>query len=288
MPNILNPEHKFKLNVRALVADETLPQLGGGQLGVWIHTEPAEDLMWSWTPEGKWSPTEVSSLNIDQVIKKLSHKYSFSVSTPERSVRGFCLNNQEAPEQQVNDKSLNNLRKEFFENFQIEFDTRNFTIFNNFEYKKIIPKTNEQFKLTDQVHKDRNYVIEVFFIPNSNYNKYLLIDSISLEDSTLRYEAGISTGLGLETSGIPLRPFVKEYKYELDKEELAGVLSFYNGLTGIRAGENTTALASRDASVTSGTLEVSGGSRISYRVQPEWVNHTDGPNGSYSVVEFDN
>ena len=170
----------------------------------------------------------------------------------------------------------------------MEFDTRNFTIYNNFEYKKIIDKTNEQFKLTDQVHTDRNYVIEVFFVPNNNYEKYLLIDSIELQDTTLRYEAGLPTGLGVQTSGIPLRPFVEEYKYYLNKEELAGVLSFYNGLTGQRAGENTTTLASRDASITSGTLELSGGSRISYRVHPEWVNHTDGPNGSYTVVEFDN
>ena len=50
-------------------------------------------------------------------------------------------------------------REEYFQNFEVDFDTRNFTIHNNFEYLDIIPKTNEQFKLTDQVHKDRNYVI---------------------------------------------------------------------------------------------------------------------------------
>jgi len=288
MDNKLNPEHKFKLNIKSLVADETKLDLGGGQLGVWIHTEPAQDLMWSWTPKGRWEPTNVSSLSIDQVKKKLSHIYTFPTIIPEKAVRQYCLNAQEAPEQYVNDLSITNLKEDYFKDFEVQFDTRNFTIYNNFEYKKIIDKNEEQFKITDQVHKDRNYIIEVFFIPNNNYSKYLLIDSIDLQDQTLRYESGISTGLGLETSGIPLRPFIEEYKYYLDKEELADVLSFYNGLTGKEAGENTTALASRDASITSGTLEVSGGSRISYRVQPEWVSHTDGPNGSYSVVEFDN
>ena len=288
MPNMLNAQHKFTLNVKALVADETLPDLGGGRLGVWIHTEPEEDLMWSWTTDGKWTPTEVSSLSIDQVTKNLCHTYSFPKSVPDRATQEYCLNSIEAPEQTVNDKSLILIRGDYFQNFKVEFDTRNFTIYNNYEYKKIIPKTNEQFKLTDQVHKDRNYVIEVFFLPNNNDSKYLLIDSIDLEDSTLRYEAGISTGLGLETSSRPLIPFIEEYKYKLDKQELADVLGFYNGLTGQRAGENTTTLASRDASITSGTLELSGGSRISYRVQPEWVNHTDGANGNYTVVEFDN
>lgn len=288
MPNVLNPEHKFTLNVRALVADETLPDLGGGRLGVWIHTEPEQDLMWSWTSDGKWTPTEVSSLSIDQVTKKLCHTYTFPKSIPERATREYCLNSMDAAEQTVNDKSLILIKGDYFQDFKVEFDTRNFTIYNNYEYKKIIPKTNEQFKLTDQVHKDRNYVIEVFFLPNNNYDKYLLIDSISLEDSTLRYEAGISTGLGLETSSRPLIPFIEEYKYKLDKQELADVLSFYNGLTGQRAGENTTTLASRDASITSGTLELSGGSRISYRVQPEWVTYTKGANGNYTEVEFDN
>ena len=288
MPNQLTPQHKFTLNVKALVADETRPELGGGRLGVWIHTEPKEDLMWSWTPDGKWTPTRMSNLSINQVTKTLCHTYSFPKTLPEQDLREYCLNSVEATENLVNNKSVILLKEEYFRDFKVEFDTRNFTIFNNYEYKKIIPKTESQFKLTDQVHKDRNYVVEVFFLPNNDESKYLLIDSIDLEDSTLRYEAGISTGLGLETSGRPLIPFVSEYKYELNKQELASVLSFYNGLTGQRAGENTTTLASRDASVTSGTLELSGGSRISYRVQPEWVTHTEGANGNYTQVEFDN
>lgn len=287
MPNSLTPQHKFSLKVKSLVADELAPELGGGAAGVWIHTEPQEDLMWSWTPDGKWTPTEVSSLSINQVTKKLCHIYNFETTMPDKASREYCLNYALAGEQEVNDKSINRLRKEYFKDFEIKFDTRNFTIHNNFEYLDIIPKTNEQFKITDQVHKDRNYVIEVFFLPNNKESKYLLIDSIDLEDSTLRYEAGISTGLGVETSGIPLRPFVEEYKYELDKQELADFLSFYNGLTGVRAGENTTTLASRDASITSGIMELSGGSRLSYRLHPDWVPNTKS-GSQYTEVEFDN
>jgi hypothetical protein len=285
--NQLIPEHKFKLNVKALVADENKPLLGGGQLGVWIHTEPASGLMWSWTEDRKWTPTEVSSLSIDQVILKLCHRHTFNLSDPGIETL-YCLNSKTEAANSVNDLGLTNIKESFFHNVAIDFDTRNFTIHNNYEYLDIIPKTNEQFKITDQVHKDRNYVIEIFFIPNNNYDKYLLIDSIGLQDTTLRYQAGISTGLGVQTSGIPLRPFVREFKYEFNKQELADILSFYNGLLGYRAGENTTILASRDASITSGVLEVSGGSRISYRVNPEWVSHTDGSHGNYTQVEFDN
>ena len=284
--NTLLAQHKFKLTVKCLVADEKLPELGGGRVGVWIHTEPQEDLMWSWTPDGKWTPTTVSSLNINQVTKKLSHTYTFQPTSPKE--RESCFNSLVAPEQTVNDKSINTLKEEYFQNFEVDFDTRNFTIHNNFEYLDIIPKTNEQFKITDQVHRDRNYVIEVFFLPNNKGAKYLLIDSIDLEDSTLRYEAGISTGMGLETCGIPLRPFVEEYKYKLDKEELANVLNFYNGLTGVRAGENTTPLASRDYLVTEDIMGPFGGSRINYRYNPEWLTHIDGSYDNYTEVEFDN
>jgi hypothetical protein len=59
-------------------------------------------------------------------------------------------------------------------------------------------------------------------------------------------------------------------------------------MLGYRAGENTTNLASRDASITSGVLEVSGGSRISYRVQPEWGIYTPGTHDNYTSVEFEN
>lgn len=285
--NSLTPEHKFKLKVKSLVADERKGELGGGQLGVWIHTEPASGLMWSWTQDGQWTPTEIEDLSINQVTKKLCHRYTFQTEAPDRSVREYCVNSLDSSGE-VNDLSLTNLKEEYFKDFEIQFDTRNFTDFNNFEYKKIIDKNNSQYKVTDQVHKDRNYIIEVFFIPNNNDSKYLLIDSIELQDATLRYEAGISTGLGVPTKGRPLRPFVTEYKYELTKEQLASVLSFYNGLIGQRAGENTTPLASRDANITQDIMGSFGGSRINYRINPEWVTHTDGSNGNYILVEFDN
>jgi len=286
MPNLLNSQHHFKLNIKALVADESRYELGGGRVGVWIHTEPEEDLMWSWTPNGKWTPTRIEELSIDQVKSQLSHVYSFP-KTVFNSVGDSCLNSLKPTTSGVNDKGITLLKEEFLHNIQVDFDTRNFTIFNNYEYLDIINKTEAQFLITDQVHKNRNYVVEVFFLPNNDYNKYLLIDSIDLQDATLRYEAGLSTGFGIETSGIPLRPFVEEFKYEINKEELASILSFYNGLTGIRSGENTTTLASRDASITSGVMELSGGSRISYRVNPEWVSNTKSGT-QYTEVEFDN
>ena len=277
--NKLIPQHQFKLNIRALVGDENRAVFGGGELGVWIHTEPASGLMWSWTEDNKWTPTEVSKLNITQVLSKLSHRKTFKVRTPEDIVN--CLNalGVDKSKGDINDKILNTIKKQDFENFEIKFDTRNFTIHNNYEYKQIIDKNNPQFIRTDQVHENRNYVIEVFFVPNNNYNKYLLIDDIELQDETLRYWAGDGLGTGIETSSIPLRRFIKENKYEYSKQELADVLGFYNTLVG--------GLASRDSSDTSAVMGPGGGSRLSYRVHPEWGPYVKSAS-QYTVVEFDN
>ena len=54
-------------------------------------------------------------------------------------------------------------------------------------------------------------------------------------------------------------------------------------------GQYATNIASRDATITSGTLEVSGGSRLNYRIHPEWGPHTkDGTYENYTEVEFEN
>ena len=126
-------------------------------------------------------------------------------------------------------------------------------------------------------------------MPNDNNSKYLLIDSVQLQDKTLREYAGIGKGFGVETSGIPLTPFVQEYMIYLEKPELRDVLKFYNSLAGLESGVYSTNLASRNATLTSGVLEVSGGSRLNYRIHPEWTPHTkNGTYGYYTSLELDN
>ena len=266
--NYFIKDHKFSLKVKSLIAEEDSDILGGGKLGVWIHTQPVSGLMWNWTPNHKWEPLRETDISINTVINTLSHQYIFN-NKPADQVK--CINNLTKTETIINDVSLNNIRSSYFEDFVVEFDTRNFTDQNNSEYLDIIPIQNPEYKITEQVHRDdTNYIVEIFFIPTNNEKKYLLIDSIELQDLTQRENAGIGTGYGVETSGVPLRPFVKENKLELSKDQLRDVLKFYNGLIGQGVGQYATTIASRDATITSGTLEVSGGSRLNYRVHPEW------------------
>ena len=288
--NYLIKDHRFNLNIKSLVAEEYSPVLGGGKLGVWIHTQPVSGLIWTWTPNQKWEPIMEDRLSIPIVKNTLSHIYEFVTKDPDPDEKINCLGNISQGESYINDVSLNNIKNSYFENFSIDFDTRNFTDINGSEYLDIIPIRNTDYEIVEQVNRDdTNYIIEIFFVPNTNIKKYCLIDSIELQDLTLRDYAGVGTGHGIESSGTPLRPFVKEDKLELSKDQIRDVLKFYNGLIGQGIGQYATNIASRDATITSGTLEVSGGSRLNYRIHPEWGPHTkDGTYENYTEVEFEN
>lgn len=288
--NYLIKDHEFEIRVNALVGDERSPEFGGGQLGIWIHTKPVSGVFWSWTPEGRWVPNTESQLNDLLVKDNLCHKYSFELekpSDPEDSL--ICLNSFEQILEGTNDLSLTNIKSKYLKTFSIKFDTRNYTTNNNYEYLEILPISNENYIKVNQVHKDStNYIVEVFFVPNRDNRKYLLIDSVEFQDLTLREYAGIGTGYGIETSGIPLKRFVKEDKIYLNETQLRDVLKFFNGLIGQDSGDYYTTLASRSAIISSGTMEVSGGSRLSYRLHPEWGPFAKGAANNYTRLEFDN
>ena len=286
--NYFIKDHNFKLDIKGLVAEENSPILGGGSLGVWIHTQPVGGIIWSWTSNNKWEVTKQSEISINKVTRSLSHIYNFGIKTPD-TVDGACLGNT-TPSNEMNNNTLRNLKSKYFEDVTIEFDTKNFTVHNNFEYLDIIPIKEEDYKKKSLVNTDdTNYIVEIFFVPNNNNQKYLLIDSIELQDVTQRDNAAVGTGHGVETSGIPLRKFVKEDKLYLDKDQLRDVLKFYNGLAGLGTGLYATPLASRDATITSETLELSGGSRLNYRIQPDWVIHSKQANyNNYTTLELDN
>jgi len=288
--NYFIKDHKFSLKVKSLIAEEDTTTLGGGKLGVWIHTQPVSGLMWNWTPNHKWEPLRETDISVNTVVNTLSHIYNFDTKLPDPNDQINCIGNLTETGTVINDVSLNNIKASYFEDFVVDFDTRNFTDQNNSEYLDIIPIQNPEYLITEQVHRDdTNYIVEIFFIPTKNEKKYLLIDSIELQDLTQRDNAGIGTGHGVATSGVPLRPFVKEDKLELSKDQLRDVLKFYNGLIGQGVGQYATTIASRDATITSGTLEVSGGSRLNYRQRPEWEGATqNGLTNQYTEIQVNN
>ena len=309
--NYFIKDHKFKLKIKALVAEENSPILGGGQLGVWIHTNPIYDasapsgVMWSWTPEGKWALHNATNISLPTVLGSYAHIHTYDLKTTESTEEEtiYCLGNtsESTQESVINNVSLNNILEGYFETYELNFDTRNYTNYNNYEYLKIIPVPEEYYRFEQTVNRDdANYYVEIFFLPPTNPGKYLLIDSISLEDSTQRDNAGLGTDHGIQTSGIPLRKFVKEDKLYLNKEQLRTVLKFFTGLAGKGYGLYKTSLASRDFRIGPNANDIygilygndlgpSGGSRLNYRIHPLWGDgSTKRGNNSFENVVVDN
>lgn len=293
--NYFIKDHKFRLDLSALVAREDSPVLGGGQLGIWVHTDVKDGYIWSWTKSKKWVPTKTSDISLD-VVKNLSNIFSFSEFDPTEnsittSAYDYCLETYVSKNgTEANEISFRNIKKEFFSKISMEFDTRNFSISNNREYLTDPPyslKTDDLYSKFGKIHlDDTNYIVEIFFLPNTA-DKYMILESAHLTDLTLRESASIPTGHGLETSGWPLRRFVKEDRLYLDEYELREVLKFYNGLAGLDT-KYSSILNSRDATLTSGTLDISGGSRLNYRIHPDWVTNTKQANhNNYELLEID-
>lgn len=286
--NYFIKDHLFELTVNALVGEENSNLLGGGVAGVWIHTEPVSGVLWSWTPQGKWEPHAESDIDTKYVRTNLAHQYKFKEKLPANEDKQYCIENFDDPTQEINNHTLIGKKENQFEQFTVAFDTRNFSRNNNFEYGDIIPMSDKNYQIFNEVHLDnRNYIVEVFLYPDSDLEKYLLIDNIELTDLTQRKNAGIPTGYGVETSGTPLRQFVEEFTLDLDEFQVAEILKFFNGLAGQAASFYNTTVASRDAVISSGTMEVSGGSRLNYRRTPYTGTYTTASGfGNLETLEF--
>ena len=286
-PNLLVRDHKFKLNLKGLIGNDYSNKLGGGKVGVWIHTDERDGYIWSWTGRNKWELHKEEDLTIDQVKQELAVIKNYPVKEIDRD----CLIHK-LPEYSSRAIDLLDLREEWLEDFEINFDTRNYTIHNNYEHLDVIPVPNEYYKREELVHRDEdtNYIIEIFLLPDSNNDNYFLLDEITLEDSTMKERSGKPLGFGDKTNNTPLRRFVKEKISYLSKRELRAVLKFFKGLTGQAAGIYSTLLGSRDATQTSGTQEQQGGSRLNYKVIPELGAYTKATskNGIYTGVGIAN
>jgi len=295
--NLFINDHEFKFTLLSQVADLRYQEYGSGRVGVWIHTNTLSSTdgkyyMWSWTPRNKWELINYNALSLEAIKNDLALSYSFGdplriTDTTNTGTVLNCLGN-ENPEVDNDNFASNqdpiiNLDSKYLKSFEFNFNTKNYTNYNNKEYLQIIPIPEVYNKIKTQVHtSSTNYFVEIFYYPAVNENKYLLIDTISIQDLTLKNNAGIPTGYGVETSGIPLTQFSEEYKYFLSKEELQTVLKFFNGLT-------TNVYTTRNSTISSPVLDTSGGSRLNYRLHPNLVTKAfDGAAIQVTSIDFTN
>jgi len=169
-PNKLVPEHDFVLNIPYFVGRESGTQYGGGTLGIWIHTEPENDYVWSWTPMLDWKIHHVSALTPTFIQDNLIHKTTVDLSTIDKTTIGSVC-----AEEVQSLLSLRNLTSNYFSNLSLYFNTLNRPI--------CIPN---YYMNGQQVHRlNQAYSVELMMLPDSTQQTYILIDKVNFIDSTL-------------------------------------------------------------------------------------------------------
>jgi hypothetical protein len=226
------------------------------------------------------------------LIDDIAHTYNFDLFSvtvdPEyrNDTRERCLGNDtpefESAQATITTSPFEYLKEQYLENIEINFDTRNYTNYNNYEYLEIIPVPENYYKIKNLVHDtNTKYYVEIFKLPQGDVNKYLLISDIFLQDLTLKQNSGFQLNYGIETSSIPLVPFVEEERLYPDKEQLRHILKFFNGLI-------EDPLTTRDATISSPILDTSGGSRLNYKIHPSLVSGTALNQGQYTSIDLTN
>lgn len=253
--NFLVPECTHKLSIKSVITDNLANSFGGRSVGVWIHTNPESGYMWSYTPNG-WishSPELTKAELLDSyanIIRVDEYQREITESTEELTESTLkCLDLGTSESTSI--KPPLNLAESDFKTISIEFDTSN---------RKLIYPLDYQYANSHLHRLDQEYVIEVFLLPNQQSNKFLLLDSVSIQNLTLNNLSKI-----VAVSGCP------EYRLALTQEQVLSIFKFWNDISGKNS---ALGLASRVASETSTIMGNNGGSRLDYRTNYTWQSVT--------------
>ena len=265
--NFLTPNHEFKLSFNALIGDLDVVSMGGGAVGVWIHTKPELGKVWSFTKDMKWVQHDASGIRKDDVMSRYSHL----INIPEkvRSLEEAGIGPNKFKCAKVLDKNnpnvINDLvstysEKDFYK-VEINFNTSNRTCDRNV----ITIPVDYINGISSDLHRlNQNYVIEIFTVPQQN-NKFTLFYGLNMVDLTMNKMAKPYYSL--------LACGQEELRIEMLPEELLTIFKYFNQIAGdFDTGKvgNLTGYASRVFTITSGILESRGGSRINYVESPDW------------------
>jgi len=166
--NKLTPEHNFKVEVPYFIGKDTTNLYGGGGVGVWIHTEPENGYVWSWSNKGVWEIDSVESLTKKRILENLSHYDTMPLNQ-------INVDDISSPSLLIGQSLLDirNVNSTLFKKNIVEFHTNN-------NLNKIPNYYNNQVHRLNQV-----YSVEVFMIPDPVGDSYALIDRVNMLDSTL-------------------------------------------------------------------------------------------------------
>jgi len=261
--NFLEPDHEYEVRVKAHNLDNSSTAIGGLTLGLWVHTEPEDDSIWTYTPRPtlcgknmeKWGQQRLVDLsgpngineskrfiqsqpfkrgNLDSVAYE--HVYDYRCWEPliKTTLKG------------TDPRAIANVGDKTKEELVFKFSTKN--------NKAIKPtaKYREQF---GKVHRlNQKYVLELFVV-RGHATKFVVFEDVTIKDITNYNKAVIKTKYG---------------EAQLDAQDLRAVFRYFKSLS--------TGVASRNSTETSSVMDISGGGRLNYRSNTAMFPNTRGAN----------
>ncbi len=250
--NFLLPNNEYKLKIRALSASRSGNAIGGNSLCAWIHTNPigypsqgdSNKKMWSFY-SGKWRSSDLGYLSgtagISLVSNHISMARQFSIGSVNSLNSQPLVSTQVVAERtcqsyipevitEISEPTLPEITNDMFEVLEYDFNT-----FDN---------TGDIFYTNNTPINTSSTVYNIdLLLKNSNADRFIIIDSIWVENVTLQNLAKIKTTYG---------------EYPLNKIETKTCLEYFNDLS--KGG------LSRSPFYSSGVMMSSnGGHRASYR-----------------------
>lgn len=268
--NFLSPDHEFNIKFKSIISDSEGLSFGGGTIGVWIHTEPELDKVWSFTDGGHWIQHSASSITVQQV---LDHSHLINFPRIDRPlIQSGCIGYLDRSNPNRKNEVIGSIKESDFNEISLNFHTKNHTCIGS--DNTIV--TKEYFEnVSNHVHRlNQKYVIEIFTIPTQD-DKFTLYYDLSMIDLTLNrwskpFVLGFGSDYNLQNS------YCQEYRVDLNKQQILSIIKYFNQIRGdyskqgYAGANNLTGYASRVASTTQGFYEASGGSRINYMETPDW------------------
>tara|TARA_R110002051_G_scaffold1143_8_gene5827 strand:+ start:13844 stop:18328 length:4485 start_codon:yes stop_codon:yes gene_type:complete len=261
--NFLEVDHEYEVTVKAHNLSTDGKTFGKSRLGLWVHTEPESEVVWSYNDDGQWTWRKISDFagsnginiarNLAQQIKFKSGKVvSFNSLAPlvencyEPLTTPLLLIPGSSPQ------AIANLGESSRESITFKFSTFN----KNVHGLKAITGNNY-----DKVHRtDQKYALEFFDLHGHN-DRFIVFESIEIKDITNYNKAVITTKYG---------------DVRLDPSDLKTVFRFFKTLS--------TGIAGRNSTVTSGVMDVSGGSRLNYRSNTYMYDRNPAGTDAYGVL----
>ena len=254
--NFLSPEHEFKVNLNSLISRDSGTTLGGRSVGIWIHTRPEGEKMWSFTPQGDWVQHD-KLISRQDIFSRYGHTKQFE-SKPHNPQSTTTFSNLQCIDQIPTNRTspIIGLAASSFEDFEVTFNTRNREIRLPRDYQKSY----------EQLHRlDQNYVIEVFMSPGAQPDEFMLLDTLTVQDMTMKKLSEIFAAGTLSDPLCVLGDLKRgcaESRVDLTKQDIFDVFKHFNNIAGKNA---ATAYASRDKAKTETIMKSEGGSRVDYR-----------------------